>query len=96
MKTKHFYLIFAILILMQGSCFSQNFVPGKLYLKVNDQSGIPRITIKDGDTSLIMENTALLQLFRDNHVYAFTRSFPIADSMKSAKKYGLDKVYSLT
>lgn len=96
MKTKYFFLIVFISLIVSVPCLSQNFLPRQLYIKVSDPSGIPKITVKDGDTILSMDNATLQQIFRDNHVYSFTRSFTVADSMKPAKKYGLDKVYSLS
>ena len=96
MKKKHFYLLFAILLLSQLSGFTQSFLPGKLFLKVNSSLGVPKLIVAGGDSSLIIDDDQLQQIFRDQNVKSFVRAFPIADSMKSAKKYGLEKVYVLS
>ncbi len=88
-------IIFTIL-LFQADVLGQSFLPGKLYLKVEDRSGIPTIVIDATDTSLTMSNSNLQSIFQTHHVYKCGRSFPIADSMKSAKKFGLEKIYTLT
>jgi hypothetical protein len=82
MKPKGFILSQFLCLLFIHTAVAQNFIPGKLYLKVADNSGIPVIEISQQDTSVTMTNSALRTLFKQNHVSKFERAFPYLESMK--------------
>jgi hypothetical protein len=96
MKAKVFLLTQLLCLLFIYPTEAQNFIPGKLYLKVADNSGIPVIEINQQDTSVSMTNSALRTLFKQNHISKFERAFPYLESMKIRDRYGLKHVYQLT
>jgi len=96
MKVKLLMLTQLLCLLFISTAVAQNFIPGKLYLKVADNSGIPVINISSMDTTISMNNTNLQTLFRQNHISKFERAFPYLESMKIRDRYGLKQVYQLT
>jgi hypothetical protein len=96
MKAKVFILTQFLCLLFIQTAVSQNFIPGKLYVKVADNNGIPVIIISATDTTITMSNTELRTLFQQNHVSKFERAFPYLESMKIRDRYGLKDVYQLT
>jgi len=95
MKIKFILTVIIVSAALQNYVLSQTYYPGMLYIKVNDKTAIPKITIIQNDTLIEMEDATLKNIFHYNKVYRFCRSFPIIDSLKMTKKYGLDSVYRL-
>ena len=87
------YLSFALFCIFNAK--SQSYYPGKLYLLVEQSSGIPIISISPFDTIVEMENGTLQQIFTSYNVYSFERTCPTIDKMNLENKYKLDKLYTL-
>ncbi len=96
MKTKNVILLTLFLFSMHFIVLSQDFIPGQLFVKVADKSGIPTISIDPPDTMVIMSNFAIQEIFQQNHVFRFEKVFPSYDYNGRPDNYGLKNIYKLS
>jgi hypothetical protein len=94
MKTKNILLI-CILLLATNLLYPQDFMQGKLYVRVQDESAIPEFRFENGLVDIILQDEDLRGVMLDFEVYSFERAFPIIDSVIFNNKYNLDRVYLL-
>lgn len=97
MKNEYILNIVAMLIslFLITNIQAQTYVPGKLYVKVNDPLGIPKIEEKSGQVFIELQNNTIKNIFESYGVYKFYRSFPDIEKLKVKNTYGLERVYTL-
>ncbi len=88
-------IICSIIVFTASILNAQDFLPGMLYVYVQDETSIPVFNQTTGQIQNLQQHANLKSVLESNKVFTFERAFPVVDLIALPETYNLERVYVL-